>query len=56
MCLDCGFYKGRMVLDMASKKKSREARLDAKREAINAQNPEATAVEAPKEEEEKKAK
>lgn len=34
MCLDCGFYKGRMVVDMAAKKKSREERLTAKREAM----------------------
>ena len=34
MCLECGFYKGKMIVDMASKKKSREARLQAKREAM----------------------
>ncbi|MCA9359157.1 50S ribosomal protein L32 [Candidatus Kaiserbacteria bacterium] len=59
MCLDCGFYKGRMVMDMASKKKSREARLEAKREAIKSQQgdvAEPAAVEAPKEEEKKEAK
>lgn len=38
MCLECGFYKGRMVVDMTAKKKAREARLQAKREAIAAQN------------------
>jgi len=32
MCLDCGFYNGRMVLDLAAKKKNREARMQAKRE------------------------
>lgn len=37
MCLDCGFYKGRMVLDMTSKKKSREERMMAKRDAIRSQ-------------------
>jgi hypothetical protein len=42
MCLDCGFYNGRMVLDLAAKKKDREARMSAKREAIGAQTAEAT--------------
>lgn len=46
-------------MDMASKKKSREARLEAKREAIKSQQgdvAEPAAVEAPKEEEKKEAK
>ncbi len=34
MCLNCGFYKGRVVIDLLAKKKSREARLQAKRELI----------------------
>jgi hypothetical protein len=38
MCLECGFYKGRMVVDMASKKQAREERLKSKKEAIKAQN------------------
>lgn len=37
MCLECGFYKGRMVVDMSAKKKAREERLNAKKEAIRAQ-------------------
>ena len=45
MCLDCGFYKGKMVVDMASKKKAREARIEAKRDMIRSQNGE-TAPEA----------
>ncbi|MEY3784311.1 MAG: ribosomal protein large subunit ribosomal protein [Candidatus Parcubacteria bacterium] len=36
MCLGCGFYKGRMVVDMTAKKNAREARLSVKREAIAA--------------------
>ena len=40
-CLDCGFYKGRMVVDMVAKKKAREERLQAKREMINAHKEEA---------------
>jgi hypothetical protein len=37
MCLECGFYNGRQVMDLAAKKQAREARLQAKREAISAQ-------------------
>ncbi len=37
MCLNCGFYKGRVVIDLLEKKKSRDARLQAKREAIRGQ-------------------
>jgi len=51
MCLECGFYKGRMVVDMATKTQAREARLKAKRDMINgeaADTPEA-ASEAPEE-------
>lgn len=46
MCLDCGFYKGRMVVDMAAKKKSREERLQAKHEAIMSQQGEASVTPA----------
>ena len=31
-CLDCGFYKGRKVIDLAVKKEARLARLKAKKE------------------------
>ena len=37
MCLECGHYKGRMVVDMTAKKQAREERLQAKREMIQAQ-------------------
>ncbi len=37
MCLDCGFYNGRQVLDLAAEKNKREARLLAKKEAIKGQ-------------------
>ena len=33
MCLDCGYYKGRVVIDLAAKKKNRESRILAKKEA-----------------------
>lgn len=44
MCLECGFYKGRMVVDMAGKKKAREERIKAKQEMISAQQGEAEAT------------
>jgi len=34
MCLECGFYKGKMVVDMSAKKKARTERLEAKKAAI----------------------
>lgn len=54
MCLDCGFYKGRIVVDMAAKKKAREERLQVKHEAIMAQQPEANVAPAKEVEEETK--
>lgn len=55
MCLDCGFYNGKMVVDMAAKKKDREARLQAKREAMQSMA-EAQAADVPQTEAEVKAK
>ncbi|MFM2381400.1 MAG: ribosomal protein large subunit ribosomal protein [Candidatus Parcubacteria bacterium] len=46
MCLECGFYKGRQVMDLAAKKEKRTARMNAKKEAIKgmvASAPEAVA-------------
>jgi len=37
MCLACGFYKGRVVIDLKAKRDARMSRLNAKREAINEQ-------------------
>jgi hypothetical protein len=37
MCLACGFYKGRVVIDLKAKKEARLTRLNAKRTAINEQ-------------------
>ena len=60
MCLECGFYKGRMVVDMTAKKKARADRMQAKKEAIKAQageldqSAEETATEAAKVAEETK--
>lgn len=34
MCLDCGFYNGKMVVDMKAKKEARAARIQAKKEVI----------------------
>lgn len=37
MCLNCGFYKGRVVIDLVAKKQAREARIKAKEERIKAE-------------------
>lgn len=37
MCLTCGFYKGRVVIDLKAKREARMSRMNAKREAINEQ-------------------
>lgn len=37
MCLNCGFYKGKVVIDLLEKKKGREARMAAKKESIRGQ-------------------
>ena len=37
MCQECGFYKGRLVIDMKAKNEKREARMTAKKEAIKGQ-------------------
>lgn len=34
MCLECGYYNGRQVIDLEARKTAREARMNAKREAI----------------------
>lgn len=34
MCLECGFYNGRQIIDLAGKKAAREERMKQKREAI----------------------
>lgn len=39
MCLTCGFYKGRVVIDLLAKKKARESRMEAKRAAIRGEEP-----------------
>jgi hypothetical protein len=37
MCLACGFYNGRVVIDLKAKAEARAARMQAKREAIRAE-------------------
>jgi large subunit ribosomal protein L32 len=37
MCLECGFYKGRQVMDLSGQKAKREARMQAKKDAITSQ-------------------
>ena len=39
MCLSCGFYKGRQVMDLAAQKDKRRARMQAKKDAISASAP-----------------
>jgi len=34
MCLNCGFYNGRIVIDLLAKKKARDERLAAKKAVI----------------------
>lgn len=46
MCLECGFYNGRQVMDLKAKKEAREARIKAKKEAIRAQFNDAAPTEA----------
>ncbi len=38
MCLECGFYNGRQVLDLKANKDKRATRMQAKRDAIKAQS------------------
>ena len=38
MCLNCGFYKGQVVIDLLAKKKSRETRMQIKRDAIRGES------------------
>ncbi len=47
MCLSCGAYKGRVVIDLAAKKKDREARISAKKEAKKGEVTEQTEEKAP---------
>ncbi len=46
MCLNCGFYNGRVVIDLAAKHQDRADRMQAKRDAISAQAGDTTPVEA----------
>ncbi len=46
MCLECGFYKGRQVMDLAAKKAKREERMRVKKEAIAAQTESIAETEA----------
>jgi len=46
MCLSCGFYNGRQVLDLVAQKAARDARITAKHERIKLQNEQVTPSEA----------
>lgn len=43
MCQECGFYKGRLVIDMKAKSEARTARMQAKKEAREGERAEAEA-------------
>ncbi len=49
MCLECGFYNGRQVMDLTAKKEARQARQQAKRAAQNSAQSDQT-PESPTEE------
>ena len=44
MCLECGFYKGRIVIDIKAQKAARAARLQAKKDMIASQTAQAANV------------
>lgn len=48
MCLECGFYNGRQIIDLAAKKDARTERMKAKREAMkgSAQGDESATAQA----------
>lgn len=46
MCLECGFYKGRQVMDLEAKKTARAERIKAKEERIRMQAAEMAPTEA----------
>ena len=37
MCLECGYYNGRQVMDLEAEKAKRTARIEAKRQRISAE-------------------
>jgi len=47
MCQECGFYKGRLVIDMKAKSEARGARMQTKKDAIKANKTEAEAGAEP---------
>lgn len=53
MCLSCGWYKGRQVIDLESKKAARQARMQAKREATRSALTDLTPAEPAKAEDKK---
>jgi hypothetical protein len=46
MCLNCGFYKGRQVIDLVAAKEARQARIKAKEERIRLQREQIDETEA----------
>jgi len=46
MCLECGFYKGRQVIDLVAQKKARAERIKAKKDMMKAQAEQIAPTEA----------
>ena len=47
MCLNCGYYNGRQVMDLTAEKAKRDARIKAKQERIKAGGAESSESVAP---------
>ena len=42
MCLECGYYRGKLVIDIKAQKAKRAARIKAKKEAVKGQRADAS--------------
>ena len=42
MCLECGYYRGKLVIDVKAQKAKRAARMKAKKEAVKGQGADAS--------------
>ena len=47
MCLECGYYNGKKVLDLEGEKVKRDARIQAKKDLIKLEDAEAPASDVP---------
>ncbi len=55
MCLECGYYNGRQVMDLAAQKAKRESRMKDKKERIKVESGATTPAPAEEKAEETKA-